>query len=167
MDRKVTFSMRVSPLNVEQSGEKKVLEFWIETVGEHYWAICMDMIFEKTEYGLVSLPGVWADPQFPVETKHGLVVKCSGPTTTKTILDSMRVTGKREDFMLAKAANSCDPKTSEDIAHRLFWTYVVEPSIQSMDKENWFRTNASELWEFYFRFVNNSREDQCKEIQES
>jgi hypothetical protein len=166
MDRKVIFSMRVSPLDVEWSEEKKVLEFWIETVGE-YWAICMDMIFQKTEYGLVSLPGVWADPQVPVETKHGLVVKCSGPITTKTILDSMRVTGKREDLMLAKAANSCDPKTSEDIAHRLFWTYVVEPSIQSVDNENWFRTNAIELWEFYFGFVNSSREGQCKEIQES
>ena len=90
--------------------------------------------------------------------------------TMREVVHTERVQGRREDWLLARAANTSDENTSSDIAHTLFWTHVIQPSVDmspELDAKNWFKIHAGEAWNFYMREVLREREKPCEEVHES
>jgi hypothetical protein len=157
MDRRVVFSTRISPQRItEQFSEVKTLELCFQIGLPRRWTICAEVILEKTKF-----------LQADLQTKNGLIIGCTDTKTVRTVLSSTTINGKVNDYTLARAAISCDVKTSEDIAHQFFFAYIVKPSVESMDKENWFRVNANELWEYHFQAMDHARTHECRKIHES
>lgn len=143
MERKVVFSFVVDQ-NEDSFFSKLYINYWFNCFEPgRTWTIDVEVIREKHTGDL-----------------HGKI--------REVVFETYIHGGENPSaYLLAQAVNSCSSKTAEDIAHHLFWTHVVEPSLAQTEGANWFRTHARKSWEFYMQLVAHDRELQCKEIHDS
>lgn len=153
MDRRVVFTHVVGTEGMDDPeggfyNPKLSIDFWFETYEPHYtWVINVEVVCER----LKRKPD-------------------ANMATIREVVFSTRVTGNKDMFMLAKAANSCDPKTSGDIAHHIFWTHVIEPSVldhRKKESDNWFKIYAPSSWGFYSRSIIGEMERKCGDVHNS
>jgi len=162
MERDVTFVERLSskedkgyPTEAERYLHPK-LELRMKFVihGTSYWSISAEIVRETR-----------VSQEVPGEKFCVFRTVCE-------VVHSERVVGKPEDLLLAKAALSTDDDTAKDLAHRLYWDYILTPSLKvdfdgvDSKENNWFKTHARGTWNFHMRSILYDREQQCQDVHD-
>lgn len=154
MKREVTFVKEISADSSKRdefAGPILTLRMRVVSSGDRYWGIDVEIVRERREPPAIG--GFYE------------------PRVVRDVVFFSRIAGKEEDALIARAAGSSDNSLALEIMNRLYWEYILKPSMEDYEgpreEENWFKKHARGTWDFHMKSILRDREESVRGVQDA